>query len=790
MNSLSTTAALLVCILSLPGLEARAESDSELVFKQVSASIVTILTFDESNHQEGQGSGIVMAKNRIATNCHVLREAESLKVRKDGQEYPAYWTQADPSRDICVVRAEGISAPELTLRKLDDVHIGEPVFAIGNPLGFNLSVSSGLVAIITQQHDDQVIVASVSLSPGSSGGGLFDKQGRLLGMTTAILSAGQNLNIVLPADWIRELSLRGIAPPAAVITPEPEPRWAEEAQALESAGKYQELQIHVRNWRESQPDSSAASVYLGKSLLTTRPDEAATALQEAIRLDGNNEFAWRVKASLLHQQGQQHEAERALQKAQELSPSAPGSYILKAEWFFADHKYQEAYTSIQEAIHKDAGLSSSWQTLGMIADKLGKTEELTKAYQTALRLNPLDDKLKQALSQALARQGKAEAARLIIGSNDTGKNIADAETWLALANSEAVRKHYADAEKAFRKSIDISPAQAKAWLGLGAILSATNRDKEAEQAYDKALGLKPGNPTILAELLTDRGNVRSKLGDKFAALSDFQAALQADPNYANTWRSLGILKMEANEFKEAADAFHKVVISDSVSVTDWVLLGKSLEPLGEKKQALDALEKAEKLEPDNIHVLQNLAGYYGRNANLEKSLTYIERSLKLDSSDFNNWNNKGFCLMRLGRLPESISALETAVKLDPQSAKAWINLGEVQMRSKNLGKAIQSLEKAVELAPSAADARLFLAQSYLNSRQPERAIPHANNVLISQPYQPQALAVLTFAYLMNNNADAALNLYQKIQAKNPQTAKEVRSLAVSQGLPGALTLPE
>jgi len=789
MSKVTHAASILFCLLSLPYGETRAEYDAEGLFKQVSPSIVTILSFDEKGRQDGQGSGVVIDKGRVATNCHVVREANSLKIATGSKEYAAHWTQADPSRDICLISTEGITALPIDLRKLGDIKIGETVFAVGNPLGFGLSVSSGLISTISPYRNEQVIVASVPLSPGSSGGGLFDSQGRLLGITTAILTAGQNLNIVLPADWITELAKRGVAPPPPIVAPGPEPRWMEEAQALQGAAKLPEFEKHVRKWREAQPNSALAAAYLGAALGGTNPSEAEAALRDAVRQDDKNEFAWFVLAKLLYQLDWKDEALRTLNKAQLLSPNHGSIYSTKAEWLLADGKLKDAYSAAHEATRAEPGLSHHWRILGVIADKLDRADESAKAYQVALKLNPLDDKLKQALSNVLARNGKTDDAHLTLGKDDSN-NPANVETWISMGFTESNRKRYGDAERAFRKAISISPENYRAWIGLGAVLSETNRLKDAEQAYDKAYGLKPDNPGIVAEVLTNRGNAKSKQGDKRGALQDIQAAVQIDPSYANAWRSLGILKQENRDYKGVAQAFAKVVNSEIANAADWASLGEAFEALGEKIQAQEALEKAEKLGPNDPLVLQRLTGYYGRNGDLQKALVYIDRALKVDPSTAVNWSSKGYALMKLGRLPESISTLETATNLDPQLANAWINLGEAQMLSNNLGKAIPSLEKAISLAPSSLDARWFLAQSYVNSRQAEKARTQANMLLKAQPDMPQALAVLTMSYLMDNNSDAALNNYRKIQARNPQMAKSVRAMAVSQGLAGAQSLPE
>ncbi len=180
-----------------------------LVFKRASPSLVTVSAFDERDQQSGQGSGIAIGGERIVTNCHVVREAYRLTAASGETCYPATWVTSNPTRDLCVISAEGYEAAAASVRTLDSVVVGEPLFAAGNPLGFRLAVSAGLVAAVARVRGERVIVSTAPQLPGASGGGLFDAQGRLLGVITAIMTSGQNLNPALSAEWIAQLADRG-----------------------------------------------------------------------------------------------------------------------------------------------------------------------------------------------------------------------------------------------------------------------------------------------------------------------------------------------------------------------------------------------------------------------------------------------------------------------------------------------------------------------------------------------------------------------------------------------------
>jgi len=157
----------------------------------------------------------------------------------------------------------GLKAAPVKLRSSQGLVAGEPVYAVGNPLGFGLAVSTGLIAVAEQRPPYPLLVATAPQSPGSSGGGLFDREGNLLGITTAVLGTGQNLNRILAADAVADLIAKGVPPPVAPLIPIPERAWNEEAGALQASGHWTELEQLALTWARAQPSSALPLVFLG-----------------------------------------------------------------------------------------------------------------------------------------------------------------------------------------------------------------------------------------------------------------------------------------------------------------------------------------------------------------------------------------------------------------------------------------------------------------------------------------------------------------------------------------------
>ncbi|MFN9504281.1 MAG: S1C family serine protease [Rubrivivax sp.] len=187
------------------------------IYAKVSPSVWRVQTYDAAGLLLGQGSGVVIAAQRLLTNCHVLARAQQVSVRSDMREQalPATLHQWDPQRDLCLLAVPALQAPPVPLSSLAATAIGQPAYAIGHPRNLDLTMSSGLVSSLRRNDAGQIflIQTSAAISGGSSGGGLFNERGELLGLTTigSVSSSTQNLNFAVPADWVADLPRRHAA---------------------------------------------------------------------------------------------------------------------------------------------------------------------------------------------------------------------------------------------------------------------------------------------------------------------------------------------------------------------------------------------------------------------------------------------------------------------------------------------------------------------------------------------------------------------------------------------------
>jgi S1-C subfamily serine protease len=299
------------------------------LFERVSSSVVHIFTKTQVERRDrfsfkvydepyGDGSGFAWDKTGyIVTNYHVICKADSIFVRFANQDvYKARLVGAVPDKDIAVLHIE--IPPEklnpIVIGESANLRVGQKVFAIGNPFGFDQSLSMGVVSALGRQIEsmtgkpiDNVIQTDAAINPGNSGGPLLDSAGRLIGVNTSIISpsrANAGVGFAVPVDTVNAvvpLIIRkgkigrpglGIRPFAAQRTRS----WGiKEGVLIESV--YGASAAEVAGLRGSVRDVLAGRIYFGDIILEIDGKKVDTS-DEMTRVLGNYNVGDRVEVTV------------------------------------------------------------------------------------------------------------------------------------------------------------------------------------------------------------------------------------------------------------------------------------------------------------------------------------------------------------------------------------------------------------------------------------------------------------------------------------------------------------
>lgn len=306
------------------------------VFDKVKDSIVVVKTLDSQGKVKGQGSGVLLPSGKIATNCHVVEGGATYQVGRGKELVSATLYAEDGDKDICILDAKGITGKPAQLGKAAALKVGVPVYAVGAPKGLELSLSDGIVAQL-RGGPPPFIQTTAAISPGSSGGGLFDGEGRLVGLTTLYIEGGQSLNFAMPVEWIGEVK-PGRKPIADVRTPT---EWLKRSTAFEQMKDWQGMLDWCREWKENYPKDASAWVCLG--------------------------YAY-------------------FHDAREFPRRQVGSVTLQTPAALA--RMTESVEAYRQAVRFAPEWAEAWHNLGIACSLSGRPDESLSAYRQALLIDP------------------------------------------------------------------------------------------------------------------------------------------------------------------------------------------------------------------------------------------------------------------------------------------------------------------------------------------------------------------------------------------------------------------
>ena len=189
-------------------------------FERVGPAVVHVIAFGAGGRPKGQGSGVIFTPDGyVLTNAHVVAGAARLRASfTDGQALDATLVGEDAATDTAVLRLSGSGLPHAELGRSATLRVGQMVVAIGNPLGFQCTVTAGIVSALGRtlrapsgRMIDSVIQTDAPLNPGNSGGPLVSGSGRVVGINTATIAPAQGICFAIGIDtavWVATRLMR------------------------------------------------------------------------------------------------------------------------------------------------------------------------------------------------------------------------------------------------------------------------------------------------------------------------------------------------------------------------------------------------------------------------------------------------------------------------------------------------------------------------------------------------------------------------------------------------------
>lgn len=206
----------IIIIISILSIDIHSQQDlnPEQIYEKVNNAVVIVLTYNEDNKLMNQGSGVVVTeKGVIITNYHVMKNASKVNVLHGNRVFKnVKIVGGNEENDILFLLIKNDSLSAIETSDSLDVKIGQKVYAIGSPLGYENSISEGIVSGYRKFDTINLIQITASISPGSSGGAVVNSKGQLIGISTYTVKEGQNINFAIPVKDIFKTKITPFKP--------------------------------------------------------------------------------------------------------------------------------------------------------------------------------------------------------------------------------------------------------------------------------------------------------------------------------------------------------------------------------------------------------------------------------------------------------------------------------------------------------------------------------------------------------------------------------------------------
>jgi hypothetical protein len=314
--------------LASPAANALGEQDIAALIR-LRPSVLKVEASD-SNGRVSVGTGVAVAPGVIATACHVTAHATSVRVVNNGERMQASSQRAQVTRDLCLLDVPGASQVPVVELRSTPLKPGEELVALGYILGAAPRVSNGTVLQLNPFDGGQVIQSTTPFNSGASGGGLFDRENRLVGIMTFRFRSGSDNQFSLPVEWVRQALALPTGPEVAPLSgrpfwdgpPETLPPFLQSLR-LAAESRWGELETQAKRWVGADAGNAPAWHALGQAQLAQgRSDDALESLRRASTLDAGN--AVFLTDLALAQHGQHDDSGYAKTRArlEQLAPAA------------------------------------------------------------------------------------------------------------------------------------------------------------------------------------------------------------------------------------------------------------------------------------------------------------------------------------------------------------------------------------------------------------------------------------------------------------------------------------
>ena len=587
LSSSNLPFAMIVCgiFLCLP-LRAQTDRSPSTIFRSGKPSVVLILGGNDSGNPTVQGSGFIVAQDRIVTNHHVVAGTSiALVVFSDGASSSVTGVVSDSSsKDLVILAAATGQRPSLTLGDELALQQGDAVYAIGAPEGLELTFTNGIVSGFRTLDDQFLIQSTAPIGHGSSGGPLFDRTGKVVGITSSMLSSTPGIYFSVGVGDLKRLLRTPLAVvmsfsdwakdnPATAATGSPEHELTasaevERIQNLLTGKKFDEARIALQPLTKSDPDNPIVHRLNGE--LDVRTGDLEGALRElgiAVEKSPKDALARYFYAIALFESRKYQDALGQEEESNALMPTA-GDRPLLALMYYAVRNYKRAETMARTVLDSDPQDETGLDVLIGIAYHGALTQQINWSQMSSqiASTHPDDFWVRIAAGLDSIRQNKVQDAVTALRAAEDN-DFPDPVAYLSLESMYVSQLYVGEANDQIKAGLEAFPDDS-ALLNAGMYVSLLARDNtEAERRFQALQRISPDSGTTLfAACLYYYG-----IGQPAKGLPYCASTVKQFPQNHTAYSNYGWAALDADQFALAFQQFneaYKLVSDKWNSLTD------------------------------------------------------------------------------------------------------------------------------------------------------------------------------------------------------------------------------
>jgi tetratricopeptide (TPR) repeat protein len=483
--------------------------NAEQIFEAANNTVVTIYAYDNMSKIIAQGSGVVLNdKGWIVTNYHVFHGSDKLLVKHKSKiiDYSEI-VGADASRDILILKINNNIFPSIKIGDSDKLKIGQKIFAIGSPEGFENTISEGIISGLRGSEDnfDKYIQISAPVSHGSSGGAIINTKGELIGISTLSVVSGQNLNFAIPVNDVMKV-------------------YKEEGlDSTELLGEY----LFWRGFNYYADSNFESAKFFYELSLTVNPRNATTSHALGLIFDKKQDY---------------DSAFYYYNRAIQINPYSVRGFYSLGLLSNRKNRLDDAIYYFKKAISADKNFVDSYYLLGIVYGKMKDIDSEIYYYKKVIEIDPKYNEIYYALALAYARN-KEYTNSILTFEKHNAIIPNDSKAYYLIGCNYEEMKIYGKAIFYYTKAIEIDPMNEEAYSRRGNLKSLNKDFVGAIADFTKVISVNPREERAFH----NRANAKYSLRDFRGAIADYTKAIEINPNFSTAYYGRGLSKLNLNE---------------------------------------------------------------------------------------------------------------------------------------------------------------------------------------------------------------------------------------------------